>query len=209
MIPLVILSPYLRPVPWLCVRDAEVGEHQHEGQQELQPELRQPARPGHGVDVECNILQAPALTPPGGCVLQVPVLRAAVQPEHHRAARDRAAALRHHVRRRPQRGHALSSQSQVSIQWCSTNERRVLAAADLDGGGGHGDRGVDVRPGHGEEDGGEGGDGEPRHQPAVRLTGHLRATANQHPVLRSVCCGSTNERRVSPGRCPRWWRPSG
>ena len=22
-------------------------------------------------------------------------------------------------------------------------------------------------------------------------------------------CGSTNERRVSPGRCPRWWRPSG
>ena len=114
------------------------------------------------------------------------MLRAAVQPEHHRAARDRAAALRHHVRRRPQRGHALSSQSQVSIQWCSTNERRVLAAADLDGGGGHGDRGVDVRPGHREEDGGEGGDGEPRHQAAVRLAGHLRAAANQRPVLRCV-----------------------
>ena len=121
--------------------------------------------------------------PPGGEVLQVPGVRAAVQPEHHRAARDRAAALRHHVRRRPQRGHALGSQSQVSIQCCLTNEGRVLAAADLDGGGGHGDRGVDVRPGHREEDGGERGDGEARHQPAVRLAGHLQP----QPISAQYC----------------------
>ena len=83
-----------------------------------------------------------------------------------------------------------------------------MAAADLDGGGGHGDRGVDVRPGHREEDGGERGDGEARHQPAVRLAGHLQPQPISAQYC-GVCCGSTNERLVSPGRCPRWWRPSG
>ena len=58
-----------------------------------------------------------------------------------------------------------------------------MAAADLDGGGGHGDRGVDVRPGHREEDGGERGDGEARHQPAVRLAGHLQP----QPISAQYC----------------------
>ena len=77
-------------------------------------------------------------------------LRVPVQPQYYARSGDCSAALCHNIGRSSQRSDPLNY------------------------GDGERDGGVDVGAGDGHEDGGQGGDGQARHDPAVRL-GRARA----------------------------------
>ena len=107
----------------VLVSDSQIGEDDHEGEEELQTELS----------------HADVLIPR--------YFRCAEKSKDHGGPGDCSARL------------------SQDVGECS--ERRD----SLDDGGREGEGGIDVGPGHGEEDGGEGRGGETSHQAAVDLTG--------------------------------------